>query len=453
MTGPKPDEARHPGRTPGTDMYPQRIAVIGAGISGAAAAWMLARCHDVTLFEAADRLGGHANTVDVPSAGGPVPVDTGFIVCNDVNYPHFTALLAHLGIGTQPSEMSFSVSLGDGAYEYSGSGPGGLFAQRRNLLRPGHWRMLGEISRFYAQARRMAGNGELGDMTLEELLVHCACSPWMRHRHVLPMTAAIWSAPVERILNFPAESFVRFFDNHGLFRLADRPRWRTVTGGSRSYVRGLNGAFAGHTRLSTPVACVKRTNNGVQVTSEGGAAEHFDAAVIATHADEALAMLADPVPAERALLSAFSYESNHAVLHRDPSFMPRRRRCWASWNYLEGRSGGGDGKLHVTYWMNRLQGLPGADNLFLTLNPQSPPAGLLYETRYRHPQYSADALAAQRRLVTLQGAGGLWYCGAHFGDGFHEDGLASAVAVARAFGIAPPWADAASSLRDRQEAA
>jgi len=416
----------------------RRIAVIGSGISGAAAAWLLGRHYDVTLFEASDRLGGHANTVDAGLGGDPVPVDTGFIVYNERNYPHFTALLEHLDVATCASDMSFSVSLGEGAYEYSGSGVSGLFGQRRNLFRLGHWRMLAEIVRFYARARRMAVQDALEGMTLEQLLVECGCSAWMRSRHILPMTAAIWSAPVERILGFPAESFLRFFENHGLFRLKDRPRWRTIAGGSRSYVKALNADFRGQTRLGSAVSTIVRTADGVWLTRQHAAVERFDAAVIATPADTALAMLDSPSERERSLLSAFGYERNRVVLHRDPRFMPRRRRCWASWNYLTDEGGAAD-KLHLTYWMNRLQPLETREDLLVTLNPGSDPADSLFETTYRHPQYSAEALAAQCRLPEIQGAGGVWYCGAYHGDGFHEDGLASAVAVARNFGIAPPW--------------
>lgn len=429
-----------------------RIAVIGGGISGAAAAWLLGRHYDVTLFEAADRLGGHANTVDLDVDDGRVPVDTGFIVYNETNYPHFTALLDHLNVASRASEMSFSVSLEGGDYEYSGSGLGGLFGQRRNLLRPGHWRMLGEIVRFYTQARKMAAQDGLSGMTLEQLLVECGCSAWMRSRHILPMTAAIWSAPVERILGFPAESFLRFFENHGLFRLRGRPRWRTIAGGSRSYVAALNADFRGRTRLGRPVTAIARTADGVWLARENAGAERFDAAVIATPADTALAMLEAPSDRERSLLSAFGYEANHVVLHRDPGFMPRRRRCWASWNYLAGGTPD-DRKLHLSYWMNRLQPLATRQDLFVTLNPQCEPEDILFETRYRHPQYSADALAAQRRLGEIQGEGGLWYCGAHFGDGFHEDGLASAIAVARAFGVAPPWENGTHSVRQKWETA
>ena len=432
-----------------------RIAVIGSGISGAGAAYLLAAHHDVVLFEADARLGGHSNTVDVPKLGGQgdggaIPVDTGFIVYNTVNYPHLTGLFDHLGVATERSDMSFAVSLDDGALEYTGSGFSGMFAQRRNLFRPGHWWMLVELLHFYRRAGALGGRDDLAEVSLGDLMTSLGYSKRFRNGHILPMAAAIWSTPFEEIMEFPAASFLSFFDNHGLFRLKRRPRWRTVAGGSREYVRRLNAAFAGRTRLATPVQAVERRPDGVLVKPLGLPAERFDHVVIATHADQALAMLAAPTEREAALLSAFRYEPNRAVLHRDPGFMPRRARCWASWNYLSygpNVQGDSDGKLALTYWMNRLQNLDPADHIFVTLNPPREPAGMVADIEYTHPQYSRATLAAQRRLDEIQGIDRIWYCGAHMGHGFHEDGLKSAVDVAARFGIAPPWAAGAHAER------
>ncbi|WP_281299862.1 MULTISPECIES: FAD-dependent oxidoreductase [unclassified Iodidimonas] len=425
------------------DLFPRgRIAVIGAGISGAAAAWLLSDRHDVVLYEQDQRIGGHANTLDVSMDGREQPVDTGFIVFNDHNYPHFTALLDHLQVASQPSDMSFAVSLDNGRMEYSGQGLSGLFAQRRNLLRPGHWRMLMDIVQFYRQIIAFSQSHDLSHMTLHDLLVRFGCSAGLTRGHILPMAAAIWSTPIEQVLDFPAASFVRFFENHGLFKLRNRPRWRTIAGGSRVYVAALNAAFKGETRKGARVLNIARNEDGVWVKAEGCAPERYDSAVLACHADQALAVIDRPSAMEQRLLSAFQYVPNRAVLHRDRTWMPRTRRCWASWNYLS-RKGDGDGeKLLLTYWMNRLQNLDQAHDLFVTLNPHQEPRDILAEIAYDHPQYSREALMAQQQLHQLQGMGGLWFCGAHFGHGFHEDGLASALAVARDFGIDAPWVKA-----------
>lgn len=422
-----------------TTLPGRRIAVVGAGISGAATAWLLSARHEVVLFEADKRPGGHANTLVVTADGQPVAVDTGFIVYNERNYPHFTALLDHLGVAGKPSDMSFAVSLDDGRHEYSGDGLFGLFGQRRNLFRPAHWRMLYDIVAFYRRVVAFSDAHDLGDMTLEDLLCRFGCSAAFRRGHILPMAAAIWSTPLERILEFPALSFVRFFRNHGLFQFTDRPAWRTVTGGSGSYVTALNRAFRGETRLGAPVQRIRRDTDGVRIFTPGAEPERFDAVVLAVHADQALAMLEAPTATESELLAAFPYERNRAVLHGDASFMPRTRRCRASWNYLS-RGRGSEEKLLLTYWMNRLQDLECTSDLYVTLNPHQEPRRIMAEIDYDHPQYSRAALRAQDRLGELQGKGGLWFCGAWFGHGFHEDGLASAISVAGDFGISPPWA-------------
>lgn len=419
----------------------QRIAVIGSGISGLASAYLLSAEHDVTLVEADTRLGGHSNTVDVDLGGRTVPVDTGFIVYNPPNYPHLTALFDHLDIPTKESDMSFAASLRDGAVEYSSNGVNGLFAQRRNAFRRTHWRMLSDLVRFYRRATRLRRTWDLTETTLGDLLHRLGYSSTFINDHMLPMAAAIWSTPLDGILDFPADSFIRFFDNHGLFRLARRSQWRTVDGGSRLYVNRIAETLRSRgasVQTGRPVRALERRADGVRIHTGDGATRHVDAVVVATHADTALRLLDRPSVRERQLLGNFGYETNRAVLHRDPAYMPRSRRAWASWNYLE-RGEGADRKLALTYWMNSLQGLDAAHDVFVTLNPQDEPKNALANFDYDHPLYDADALRAQRLLPDLQGVDRIWFCGAHFGYGFHEDGLESALAVAADFGITAPW--------------
>jgi predicted NAD/FAD-binding protein len=414
-----------------------RIAVIGAGISGLSAAWLLSQAHEVVLFEADRRLGGHANTVRV---AGDVPVDTGFIVYNAATYPNFVALMAHLGVETRPTEMSFAVSLDGGQLEYSGTSLDGLFAQRGNLVRPRFWAMLQDITRFYRNASRDAVSGGAEGVSLGDYLAAGGYGDAFRDDHLLPMAAAIWSAPCAEILSYPAAAFLRFHHNHGLLKLTDRPVWRTVAGGSERYVGKLRAAFAGEARVGAPVRQVRRRANDVELTGEGWR-ETFDQVVFACHADQALAMLADAGTAERECLGAFRYSRNRAVLHGDAALMPKRRRAWASWNHLGDRARP-EAACAVTYWMNRLQGLPEDRPFFVTLNPPETlrAEAILHEEVYEHPLFDAAALAAQSRLWALQGARRSWFCGAYFGSGFHEDGLQAGLAVAeRLGGVRRPW--------------
>ena len=440
-----------PDRAPPRDI-PQRapprdIAVIGSGIAGLSAAWLLASRHRVTLYEAADTIGGHSCTIDTPAS----PVDIGFIVYNAPNYPNLTALFDHLGVPTKASEMSFAVSLGDGALEYNGTDIPGLFVQKRNLLRPRFIRMVRDILRFYRTAP--GHTAELWE-TLESLgayLDRHGYSAAFQHDHLLPMAAAIWSTPCAEMRDHPAAAFLRFCQNHGLLQVNNRPEWRTVDGGSREYVRRLAADFRGEILTGRPVTTVLRDRAGVTIQDATGAGRRFDAVVIAGHAHQALAMLADPTPQEKSLLGAFRPSRNRVVLHNDASLMPRRRAAWASWNYLGagGKPREDAGMPCVTYWMNRLQGLPGPD-LFVTLNPARMPApgSVLHEQAFSHPIFDAAAIRAQRALWSLQGDRRTWFAGAWFGAGFHEDGLQAGLAAAEALGgVRRPWTVANESGR------
>ena len=419
---------------------PLKVAVVGTGISGMAAAWLLSSRHEVTVYERADRIGGHSNTVDARTPHGIVPVDTGFIVYNEQTYPNLTALFKYLQVPTDASEMSLAVSLDQGKLEYSGGNLATLFAQKRNVLSPRFWSMLLDLRRFYRDAP--ADMGRLGHQaTLGDYLKLGGYGAAFRDDHLLPMAAAIWSAPAQAMLDYPAAAFIRFQDNHGLLKLTDRPVWRTVRGGSRSYVERLTEPYAERIRLNADISAVRRHDDGVDIETADGDISRYDHVVMATHADQALALLAHPSHQERTLLTPFRYSRNLAVLHCDEGLMPRRRAVWSSWNYVGGRNGGADG-VTVTYWMNRLQRIQSETQMFVTLNPERPPhAGTIFHSEiYEHPLLDAAALNAQRRLWSLQGQNRTWFCGAYFGAGFHEDGLQSGLAVAEALGgVRRPW--------------
>lgn len=404
-----------------------KIAVIGTGISGLSAAWCLQRHHQVTLFEQEDRIGGHTNTVHVPIPGGTQPIDTGWIVFNAHNYPNLTALFGELGIETRSSEMSFGVSLGEGAYEWKGSERvSSVFAQPTNLFSPTHLYMLTELLRLNRHCNRLLASGELPSGSLGAFLDRHRYSAWLRSRYLLPMAGLIWSCSPRAAAEYPAADFMRFFDAHGLFTVSEQPQWRTVVGGSSRYVEKLRSDFNGQLRTATPVRSIQRTPAGVELVTDVGH-ERFDRVVCATHSDQAMRLLCDASAREREVLSGIPYSRSRCVLHTDERFLPRRKRAWASWNYLHPVDEIHDEPICGSYWMNLLQHIPGPTNYIVTLNPRQeiPRERVLYETIYEHPFYGAASIETHGRLSDIQGEGGLWFAGAWCGYGFHEDGLKS----------------------------
>jgi len=411
---------------------PKRVAVIGAGISGMGAAHMLSKSHHVVLFESEDRLGGHARTV-LAGKRGDQPVDTGFIVYNKVNYPHLVALFDELGVETVDSNMSFGASFGGGKLEYALHGLDAIFAQRKNAADPRFLRMIRDIVKFNNKALEIAQDP---DITIGELLGQLGTGTWFRDKYLFPFTGAIWSTPVERMEDFPAQALIRFMENHALLGYSGQHQWRTVQGGSKQYVAKLEAQLRAQgvdVRLGAPVKAVHRRDQ-VEVTPVGGEAEMFDEVVFASHSDQALAMLADASTTERKNLSAVRYQPNEAVLHCDERMMPKRKKCWASWVYCEAKDKTSD-RIDLSYWMNSLQPIPHDDPLFVTLNSTRPiREELIYDTKtFHHPVYDLAALQAQKDIYATNGTNRTWFCGAWMKNGFHEDGLSSAVDVAEAF--------------------
>lgn len=412
-----------------------KIAIIGSGISGLGAAFLLDPHHEVTLFEAEPRAGGHARTV---RAHG-VDVDTGFIVCNRRTYPLFAPLMDHLGVALGPSDMSFSASFGGGAYEYGTFSTRAMFAQPACLVDAGHWRLIRDILRFFRQApAHVSASGSIGELTRTLKL-----GDDFRNRFLLPISGAIWSTPTSDMMDFPAAAFVRFFDNHGLLSVNGQPEWLTVTGGSKVYVQAILSRLRGQVRLGCPVKAVRRSDDGIHVTSAAGT-DRFDRVIFATHAPQALALL-DSTTEERSILGALRTQPNRMVLHSDTAFMPRRRAAWAAWNYVTaGDTPATDRPISLSYWMNRLQNLDTPAPLIVTLNPETEPRHIHDEAILHHPQFDSLAMVAQDKLPTIQGRGGIYYAGAWTRYGFHEDGLLSALRVAQAMGVdwplgADPW--------------
>ncbi|WP_022722739.1 NAD(P)/FAD-dependent oxidoreductase [Rhodopseudomonas sp. B29] len=424
-----------------------RIAVVGTGIAGNAAAWALSQRYSVTVYERELRPGGHSHTVTIDYDGQRIAVDIGFIVYNQLNYPDLTALFGHLGVETVESCMSFSVSADAGRFEWKGGGSNwletadGLFAQRSNLLSPSYLRMLRDILTFNEQSVADFKDGRLADLTLREYFKQRNYAPRLLTDYLAPMGAAIWSAPAAEILDFPAENFIAFFNNHRLLHY-ERPIWRTVKGGSARYVEKLTAAFKDNLRLGATVTSVERTPNGVVLHDSLGGLGTYDHVVIGAHSNQALAMLADPSDDERDVLGSIGYAPNLVYLHRDARLMPKRRRAWASWNFLRWqREHSPVNDVAVTYWMNRLQGIDADKPLFVSLNPPFAPDPDLTFGRFEcdHPQFSTKAFAAQRRIGQIQGQRRTWFCGAWTGYGFHEDGLRSGLSVADNLGAPVPW--------------
>jgi predicted NAD/FAD-binding protein len=412
-----------------------RIAIVGTGVSGLVAAHRLHGEHELTVYEAGGRIGGHTNTVPVELEGGTHWVDTGFIVFNDRNYPRFEALLDELGVATQASRMSFSVSDGRGRFEYSGT-PRGLFARPAHLLSPSFLRMLRDWRRFNREAPALIGlNGT--SPSLGAWLEQQGFSEHFVRRLIVPQASAVWSADPEQMWSFPASFMAEFFDNHGMYSLRNRPRWRTVSGGSRRYVEAIAAPWRHRVRLRAPVRRIERFEGGVRIEADGCETEAFDEVVIATHSDQALEMLADPSRAEREILGSIPYQRNEAVLHTDTAMLPRRRAAWSSWNFhLAERPAAG---TTVTYWMNQLQRLRADRELLVTLNrgEEIDPGKVLHRVSYDHPVYTREGVAAQARHAEISGPRSTHYCGAYWGWGFHEDGVVSAERVCEAIAGRP----------------
>ncbi|NIQ98524.1 MAG: NAD(P)-binding protein [Desulfuromonadales bacterium] len=413
---------------------PKRVAVVGGGVAGIVCADLLQHRYEVTLFERNDYLGGHTHTIEIPD--GPdagLPVDTGFIVLNDKTYPTFQAFLARLGVDTRLSEMSFGFQCRQSGQVYAGTSLNGLFARRRNLASPLFYAFLFELRRFCKQARTDLITGEVPPVTLGEYLAVGRFSPFMIQNYLEPMAAAIWSTPTVQVTDFPAEPFLRFFENHGLLSLRNRPQWQTVVGGSHAYVRSFRRRFKGRCHLGTPVREVKRETAGVRVVPSGGEAQSFDRVVLATHADQALCLITDADSLERRLLAPWRYQKNHAVLHTDTSVLPRQRQAWAAWNFSREAEASGR-PVFVTYYMNRLQGFSAQLNYCVTLNCDAPfqRDTVIAEMDYHHPLYTNESMATQSELPRLNGRNRTFFCGSYFGYGFHEDAVKAGVAAAEA---------------------
>jgi predicted NAD/FAD-binding protein len=411
-----------------------RIAIIGAGVSGLVTAHLLGREHDVTVFEAAGYAGGHTNTVRVDTPHETHEVDTGFIVFNDRNYPNFERLLERLGVPSQPSTMTFSVSDGRGDFEYNGNSPNGLFAKRAHLVTPWFHRMIADMARFQRAARQLLSSASPGPALGEWLEQQRFSRPFI-DRLIVPQASAVWSADPHQMWTFPARFLAEFFDNHGMLSLRGRPQWRTVRGGSARYVEALLERFEGKLLLRTEVRGVLRHREHVEVTPATGEPQRFDEVVLATHSDQALSLLTDASDLEHEVLGAIPYLANEAVLHTDVRMLPRRRRAWASWNYhlLENP---GD-RTTVTYHMNRLQSLSAERDFCVTLNrtQEIDPAHVIRRIQYAHPVYTAGSVRAQQRFAEISGRERTHFCGAYWGWGFHEDGVVSALRVAKRFGV------------------
>lgn len=412
-----------------------KIAIIGAGISGLGAAWLLRGQHDITVFDKNDYIGGHSRTIDIVTQDGITPVDTGFIVFNDWNYPNITALFDRIGVPYEKSDMSFGVRIGD-MLEYSSYG---LFAQKKNFFRSAYWRMIFDILRFNKQAENYLEKDP--SFTLGQCLDELKMGEWFRRYYLLAMGAAIWSCPISTILDFPAATYVRFFKNHGLLNINKRPQWYTVKGGSREYVTRLTQDFTDRIYTGIAIRKVVSQKSQVKLVDQDGGEHFFDQVVFACHPDEAMEMIQNPEPETASVIGSFRYQENTIVVHEDESFMPIRKECWASWIYLNDSPKDEKSTVSLSYWMNNLQPLETSATILVTLNPgRQPDPSKVHDTHvFHHPVFDEPAIRAQARIESIQGRGGLWFCGAYQRYGFHEDGLWSAVNVARKMGAVIPW--------------
>lgn len=411
-----------------------KIAIIGSGISGMSAAWLLSHEHEVDLYEKNNYIGGHSNTVDIDLHGKKIPVDTGFIVFNHQTYPNLKGLFENLGVKTIESDMSFAASINDGSFEYSGKNLSGLFAQKKNIVNPMFLMMLKDILKFNKSAVQVLESDE--NPTLGEFLDSLKVGKYCRDYYLLAMSAAIWSCPVEKMKQYPAKSFVRFFKNHGLLTVKDQPIWRTVEGGSREYVKLLCEKFKDNIFPYSKIEKITKLPDGkIEV-----AGRIYDKVVIATHSDQASSMIED-FPKAKEIVGKIRYQKNLAVLHCDRNLMPKNKKAWASWNYLNNTSNHKDHRVCLTYWMNLLQQLDTEEQIFVTLNPNKEinPKTIFAKIEYEHPIFDFEALAAQNQIQQIQGLDNLYFCGAYLGYGFHEDGLNSALKVAEHFNIKAPW--------------
>lgn len=418
----------------------QRIAVVGAGISGLASAWLLSREHEVTLFEAGSYLGGHTNTVDVTLEGKTHPVDTGFLVFNERTYPNLIAMFALLGVESVETEMSFAVSLENPDLEWAGSNLATVFGQKRNLVRRSFWSMLSDILRFNRESVAWLASHPDNQRSLRDFLREGRYSDAFADWYLLPMAAAIWSCPTGQMLDTPLSTFVRFCQNHGLLQIFDRPTWRTVQGGGREYVKKI-AALLDDIRLACPVLSVRREAAGLRVTHAAGS-EMFDQVVMACHSDQSLAILGSAASdGQRGVLASVRYQPNRALLHTDRALLPRDEKLWSAWNYFAGTGEPGHQPVGVSYLINKLQPLPFKTPVVVTLNParEPDPAKVIAEFDYAHPIFDGPAIAAQQRLASVQGDNGIWLAGAWGSYGFHEDGLKSALRVVNGLGVMAPW--------------
>lgn len=422
----------------------ERIAVIGTGIAGMASAWLLSQRYKTLLIDKNDYIGGHTNTVMVPdkATGNLTAVDTGFIVYNEPNYPNLVGLFNTLDVATRSTDMTFSASILNSGLEYAGNSLDTLFAQRKNLLSPRFLKLVFDILKFNRHAKALINDDQANNqLTLGEFLSELRIGRAMQDDYLLPMAAAIWSCPPQKMQSFPAKSFAQFFNNHGLLNVRDRPQWRTVLGGSQRYVDKLLASFSGETIVNNGVNKIERHADSVTITLDDGQQHNVDQVVIATHADDALSLLSAATEQEHRLLSSFRYQENDTYLHTDSKLMPEHPKVWSCWNYLAQQSGETTSSVSVSYWMNALQGLDPSQDYFVSLNPihTIDPSKIIRRINYMHPVFDNEAMAAQQQLDQLQGQNRTWFAGSYFGYGFHEDALTSAVSIAKKLNVPIPW--------------